>query len=95
MRTVALPPSACPSIPRWMTDTDTQKGGTGGFPPMPPHVRARIERRLNRVARRLLELDNEAGRVPHLPTGGRLDSDGAPGVSDKATPLGKPLGLGE
>lgn len=28
--------------------------------PMPPHVRARVEKRLDRVARRLLELEDEA-----------------------------------
>ena len=64
---------------------DNKEGGTGH--PMPPHVRARIERQLNRVGRRLLELEREPVSVPHPPTSGRVNGDPKPGVGDKAAPL--------
>jgi len=64
---------------------------TQRMPPMPPHVRDRVERRLDRIARELLaeELDvDDAVAMPARPSGS--DSDRRDRVGDQAPPLRKP-----
>ena len=61
------------------------------IPPMPPHIRARVERRLDRIARELLaeELERDTPVVPGRRGRGR-DRDGLDGVGDQPTPLREP-----
>ena len=63
------------------------------IPPMPQHVRERVERRLDRIARELLaeELDvDDTVAVPATRPGGS-DGDRGDRVGDQAPPLRKPL----
>jgi hypothetical protein len=54
------------------------------YPPMPPHVRARVERTLDTLARELLdiELDVNSGVIPLPRPSGRVDGDDTSCVSD-------------
>ena len=52
--------------------------------PMPPHVRARIERRLERVGRRLLELERKG--APEAPTGPEPGAGGPEGPEPREGP---------
>lgn len=65
------------------SDSEPARADSGGIEPrsMPPHVRARVQRTMNWVAERLLEIESDSDPlgVP-LPGASRVNGDATPGV---------------